>query len=178
MSESAEALNTPDHPAPEAGAQPDAQPDAKPDAQQQSAAKPSGTSASSPRSLRIEGKAKLEASVSMLYTDILSQELSATLGGPDAVEMIQKHFQYQRLENLRQQDIPNLLNQVPESFFEVIKEASFATGALSKEVVCTREIKVGEPFAIQKTGIMAQITMKDARVQAITAQPYTAHYES
>jgi hypothetical protein len=128
-------------------------------------------------SLVIEGKSKLDASVSMLYTDILSQELNASLGSPDAVALIQKHFQHQRLENLRQQDLAPLIDSVPESFFDIVKEATFSTGALSKEVSCLREIRVGEPFAIKKSGIMGTITMKDARIQAINPLAYKPTFE-
>mgnify|MGYP000409766899 CR=1 FL=1 len=127
--------------------------------------------------LVIEGKSKLEASVSMLYTDILSQELNASLGSPDAVALIQKHFQHQRLENLRQQDIAPLIDSVPESFFDIVKEATFSTGALSKEVTCLRELRVGQPFAIKKSGIMGTITMKDARVMAIDPLAYKPTFE-
>lgn len=127
--------------------------------------------------LVVEGKFKLEASVSMLYTDILSQELNAALGSPDAVALIQKHFQNQRIENLRQQDIAPLIDSVPESFFDVIKEATFSTGALSKEVSCLREIRVGDSFAIKKTGIMGTITMKDARILAIDPLAYKPSFE-
>ena len=127
--------------------------------------------------LVIEGKSNLEASVSMLYTDILSQELNASLGSPDAVALIQKHFQHQRLENLRQQDIAPLIDSVPESFFDIVKEATFSTGALSKEVTCLRELRVGQPFAIKKSGIMGTITMKDARVMAIDPLAYKPTFE-
>lgn len=128
-------------------------------------------------SLVIEGKSKLEASVSMLYTDILSQELNASLGSPDAVALIQKHFQHQRLENLRQQDIAPLIDSVPESFFDIIKEATFSTGALSKEVTCLHEIRIGAPFAIKKSGIMSTIIMKDARIMAIDPLAYKPTFE-
>lgn len=131
-----------------------------------------------PKTLVIQGKAKLNASVSMLYTDILSQELNAALGGPDAVALIQKHFRNRRLEQLRPQDIQPLVDTIPTGFFDVIKEASFAAGALSKELPCLREIKVGDPLFVEKSGLMAELEMKDARVQAIRSLKYKAKFES
>lgn len=128
--------------------------------------------------LVIQGKVKLDASVSMLYTDILSQELNAAIGGPDAVALIQEHFRSQRLEHLRPQDIKPLADAMPSSLLDVIKEASFAAGALSKEIPCLRRIKVGDALFVEKSGLIAQLEMKDARVQSIKSLKYKAKYES
>ncbi len=118
--------------------------------------------------LRIGGEARLEASISMLYTDILSEELNSSLSNPDTVTLIQKHLQKRSLDNLRPEEVQPLMESVPESFIDVAKEAAFASGALLKKVPCFRQIKVGDSLEFRSAGVVAEIVMKDARVVKIT----------
>lgn len=117
--------------------------------------------------LEIQGEARIRASISMLYTDILSQELNTAISSPNAVELLQKHLQNKPLDALSQKELQPLLNSVPDNILEVAKEAAFSSGALVKRIPCQMVIELGDPFIFRASGLMAEVELKDGRVTAI-----------
>jgi len=117
--------------------------------------------------IELQGEVRLEASISMLYTDLLSQEINATMSAPDTVNLLQKHLQNKPLEQLSQREIQPLLESVPENLLDIAKEAAFSAGALVKRMPCLMEIKVGDPFVFRGSGLIAELRMKDSRVTYI-----------
>ncbi len=117
--------------------------------------------------IELQGQVRLNASVSMLFTDILSQELSSAISAPDSVELIQKHLQNRQLNQLTQRELQPLLENIPENIFDIAKEAAFSTGALVKRIPCLRPLEIGEPFTFRGSGLMAELELKDGRILAI-----------
>lgn len=137
-------------------------------AKSSSVAPPSGTAEkASMKQIELQGQVRLRASVSMLFTDILSQELSSAISAPDSVELIQKHLQNRQLTQLTQRELQPLLENIPENIFDIAKEAAFSSGALVKRIPCLIPLETGDSFAFRGSGLMAEIELKDGRVQAI-----------
>lgn len=132
-----------------------------------SAAKPTPAEVPKLEELEIQGEVRLRASVSMLFTDILSQEINTAISAPETVGLLQKHLQNRSLDQLGQRELQPLLENVPESIFELAKEAAFSTGALVKRIPCQRPIKVGERFLFRGSGLIAELELKDGRIVAI-----------
>lgn len=132
------------------------------------AATPSGpASRALLQSLVIGGEARMTASISMLYTDILSQEINSQLSTPDSVSLLQKHLQNKSLDQLSQHELAPLLESIPDSLLDLAREAAFSSGALLKRVPCHMPLKVGDTFHFRGSGLIAELDLKDGRVTAI-----------
>lgn len=118
-------------------------------------------------SIKLVGELRINAAISMLFSDILSQELNALLTAPDTVTMVQNHLKGRPLEQMTQNEIQPLLTQMPEEIAEVIKEAAFTSGAMTKRLGSLMEIKVGERFIFRASGLMGELEMRDGRVTQI-----------
>lgn len=121
--------------------------------------------------IELQGEVRLRTSVSMLYSDILSQELNAAISSPDAVALLQKHLSNKPIDALTQKEIQPLLNSVPDSVLEIAKEAAFTSGAMVKRIPCLMNLKLGERFLFRASGLMAEIELKDGQVTAIRPLP-------
>lgn len=119
--------------------------------------------------IALQGEVKLLTSVSMLFTDILSQELNTALSTPDTVNLIQKHIQNRPMDQLTQRELQPLLESVPETILNIAKEAAFSAGALVKRIPCEMPLHVGDAFMFRGSGLMAQVELKDGRV--VNIQP-------
>ncbi len=119
--------------------------------------------------IELQGEVRLRASVSMLFTDLLSQELNAALSTPDAVDLLQKHLQNRPLEQLSQRELQPLLENIPNTVMDIAKEAAFSSGALVKRAACQMSLRVGDAFVFRGSGLMAELEMKDGRV--VNIQP-------
>lgn len=119
--------------------------------------------------LEIGGEVRLRSSISMLFTDILSQELNMALSAPDTVTLIQKHIQNRPLDQLTQREIQPLLESVPDNILNIAKEAAFSAGALVKRIPSQMPIRVGDRFIFRASGLMAELELKDGRV--VNIQP-------
>jgi hypothetical protein len=117
--------------------------------------------------IEIRGEVRLRASISMLFTDLLSQELNAALSTPNTVNLLQKHIQNRSLEQLSQRELQPLLENIPDSVLDIAKEAAFSSGALLKRADCVMALSVGDPFVFRGSGLMAELEMKDGRVVGI-----------
>jgi hypothetical protein len=117
--------------------------------------------------IELAGEARLRASVSMLFTDLLSQELNSALSMPDTVGLIQKHLQNRPVDQLTQRELQPLLESVPESILDIAKEAVFSAGALVKRLPCQVPLRVGDSFKFRGSGLIAEIELKDGRVHDI-----------
>lgn len=114
--------------------------------------------------IELIGEVRLRASVSMLFTDLLSQELNAALSMPDSVDLLQKHLQNRQMDQLTQREIQPLLESVPESIIDIAKEAVFSAGALVKRIGCEMQVAIGDGFIFRGSGLMAELEIKDGRV--------------
>lgn len=114
--------------------------------------------------IEIEGEVRFRASVSMLFTDLLSQELNTALSTPDAVTLLQKHLQNRPLEQLSQRELQPLVENIPNTVMDIAKEAAFSSGALVKRVACQMPLRVGDAFSFRGSGLIAELEMKDGRV--------------
>lgn len=114
--------------------------------------------------IEIQGEVRLRASISMLFTDLLSQELNTALSTPDTVSMLQKHVQNRSLEQLSQRELQPLLDNIPDTVMDIAKEAAFSSGALLKRIGCLMPLRVGDPFVFRGSGLIAELEMKDGRV--------------
>lgn len=119
--------------------------------------------------IELQGEVKLLTSVSMLFTDILSQELNTALSTPDTVTLLQKHIQNRPMDQLTQRELQPLLESVPETILNIAKEAAFSAGALVKRIPCEMPLHVGDVFMFRGSGLMAQVELKDGRV--VNIQP-------
>lgn len=117
--------------------------------------------------IALMGEVRLKTSVSMLFTDLLSQELNTALSTPDTVNTIQKHIQNRPMDQLTQRELQPLIENVPESILNIAKEAAFSTGVLVKSIPCEMPLHVGDRFVFRRSGLMAQLELKDGRVVAI-----------
>lgn len=117
--------------------------------------------------LLIQGEARMNASISMLYTDILSQELNSALSSQDAIQLVQKHLQNRPLEQISQKELAPLMENVPDHILNLAKEVAFSSGALVKRVPCRMPLKIGEGFIFRGSGLIAEIELKDGRVTEI-----------
>jgi len=119
--------------------------------------------------IELQGEVRVLTSVSMLFTDILSQELNSALSTPDTVTLIQKHIQNRPMDQLTQRELQPLFESVPDSILNIAKEAAFSAGALVKRIPCEMPLHVGDRFMFRGSGLMAQVELKDGRV--VNIQP-------
>jgi hypothetical protein len=117
--------------------------------------------------LIVDGEVRVKASMSMLFSDILSQELSAALGAPESIGVLQKHLRDKPLEQLNPSELKPFIDNVPDNVVDVIKEAVFCSGAAIKRIHCEYPIRVGEGFIFRASGLMADLELLDGRVVAI-----------
>ena len=110
------------------------------------------------QSLVIGGEARITASISMLYTDILSQEINSQLSTPDSVSLLQKHLQNKSLEQLSQNELAPLLESIPDSLLDLAREAAFSSGALLKRAA-DKEDCAEMVVAMCRTGTMTGQTV-------------------
>ncbi|MGV3523348.1 MAG: hypothetical protein ACO1RX_03950 [Candidatus Sericytochromatia bacterium] len=120
-----------------------------------------------PDQIEIGGEVRLRASVSMLYTDILSQEISSALSAPQTVATLQQHLQHRALDQLSPHELQPLLESIPENLLDVAKEAAFSAGALVKRIPCVMPLAIGQPFVFRGSGLIAELELKDGRVVEI-----------
>lgn len=154
--------------------QPENQGDSKePETTQSSQDAPSEKSA--PRNqlgtLILEGNLRTKNSISMLFSDVLSQELNTALVAPETMGVIQKHLQNQPLEQLGPKGLEPLMANIPESVLDIVKEALFCSGVGNKRIDCQYPLKVGDKFIFRGSGLMGELTLLDGRVVGI--QPLT-----
>ncbi len=114
--------------------------------------------------IAILGEVRLRASVSMLYTEILSQEVNAALSTPQSIETLQKHLKNRTLDQLSERDLQPLMDSVPDQILDVGKEIAFTSGALVKRIGCSMPLKIGESFIFRGSGLMAELEIKDGKV--------------
>ena len=114
--------------------------------------------------ISVLGEVRLRASVSMLYTEILSQEVNAALSTPNSIDTLQKHLKNRTLDELTQRDLQPLMDSVPDQVLEVGKEIAFTSGALVKRIGCILPLDIGQGFIFRGSGLMAEIEIKDGRV--------------
>lgn len=117
--------------------------------------------------IAVLGEARLRASVSMLYTEILSQEVNAAISTPQSIETLQKHLKNRTLDQLSQRDLLPLMDSIPEQILEVGKEIAFTSGAIVKRIPCTLPLEIGQGFIFRGSGLMAELEIKDGRVVEI-----------
>lgn len=130
-------------------------------------AEPSGDPSAGLQQIEIGGEAKVVASISMLYTDILSQEINSQLSTPDSVSLLQKHLQNKSLEQLNSHELAPLMESIPESLLDLAREAAFSSGALLKRIPCRMPLNVGDVFHFRGSGLIAELELKDGRVTSI-----------
>ena len=102
------------------------------------------------------------------FTDILSQELNAVLTAPDTVEMVQTHLKNKPIEQMTQNEIQPLLTQLPDGIAEIVKEAAFTSGAMTKRIGSMMELKIGDPFIFRGSGLMGEVEMRDGQITQIS----------
>ena len=119
--------------------------------------------------IELLGEVRLRASISMLFTDILSQELNSALSTPDTVTLIQKHIQNRPMDQLTQRELQPLLESVPDNIVDIAREAAFSAGAMIKRIPCQMPVHVGDRFIFRGSGLMAELELKDGRV--VNIQP-------
>ena len=115
----------------------------------------------------VEGEVRLKTSMSMLFSDILGQELSTALSSPDALGVLQKYLHNKPLEQLSNKDLKPLFESVPEPVMDIVREAVFCSGALVKRIACRYPLQSGDPFFFRGSGLMADLELLDGRVVAI-----------
>jgi hypothetical protein len=135
---------------------------------------PPSTPLASLSALVIEAQCKINTSMSMLFTDVLSQELTSALTSPNAVAIIQSYLKNSPAAAATNPmadptQLAPILDQVPESVLDVVKEAVFCSGALVRNVACQAELQVGQPLFYTGQAELMQIDILDGRVVAISA---------
>jgi hypothetical protein len=115
----------------------------------------------------VEGEIRLKTSMSMLFSDILSQELSETISAPETLGVLQKYLHNQPLEELNKKDLKPLFESIPEPVTDLIREAFFCSGALIKRISCRYPLHMGDPFIFRGSGLMADLELLDGKVIAI-----------
>lgn len=60
-----------------------------------------------------------------------------------------------------------ILDQVPESVLDIVKEAVFCSGALVRTVGCRIELSIGQPLFFTGQAELMQVDIRDGRVVAI-----------
>ncbi|PIQ24740.1 hypothetical protein COW36_23480 [bacterium (Candidatus Blackallbacteria) CG17_big_fil_post_rev_8_21_14_2_50_48_46] len=131
-------------------------------------ASPSHEEAPSPTStLFLEGEIRVKASMSMLFSDILSQELSASIAAPDSISVLQKYLRNKPLDQLNPSELKPFLENIPAPIADVIKEAVFCSGAAIKRMQCKYPINIGDRFIFRGSGLMADLELLDGKVVSI-----------
>lgn len=115
----------------------------------------------------LEGEIRVKASMSMLFSDILSQELSSAIASPDSVGVLQKYLRNKPLDQLNPSELRPFLENMPESIAQILKEAVFCSGAAVKRIPCEYPLKVGDRFIFRGSGLMADLELLDGRVVSI-----------
>lgn len=115
----------------------------------------------------LEGEVRIKASMSMLFSDILSQELNAALSSPESLSVLQKYLRNKPLEQMNSQELKPLFENIPNTVIDVVKEAIFCSGAAVKCIPCRYSLKIGDPFIFRGSGLMADLELLDGRVVAI-----------
>lgn len=118
-------------------------------------------------SVLLEGEIRVKASMSMLFSDILSQELSSAIASPDSVGVLQKYLRNKPLDQLNPSELRPFLENMPESIAQILKEAVFCSGAAVKRISCEYPLKVGDRFIFRGSGLMADLELLDGRVVSI-----------
>ena len=137
-------------------------------------ASPAPMTETSPPTLLVDGQCKINTSMSMLFTDVLSQELTSALTSPNAVSIIQSYLQHSPAAGATNPmadpaQLAPILDQVPESVLDIVKEAVFCSGALVRTVGCRTELSIGQPLFFTGQAELMQIDIRDGRVVAIGA---------
>lgn len=115
----------------------------------------------------LEGEVRLKASMSMLFSDILSQELNASISAPESLAVLQKYLRNKPLEQLNPSELKPFLENIPAPVIDVVKEAVFCSGAVIKRIHCRYPLKLGDSFIFRGSGLMADLELLDGRVVAI-----------
>lgn len=122
--------------------------------------------------LLVDAQCKINTSMSMLFTDVLSQELTSALTSPNAVAIIQSYLKNSPAAAATNPmadptQLAPILDQVPESVLDIVKEAVFCSGALVRNVGCYAELQVGQPMFYTGQAELMQVDILDGRVVAI-----------
>lgn len=117
--------------------------------------------------VQLEGEVRVKTSMSMLFSDILSQELSSAIASPDSVGVLQKYLRNKPLDQLNPAELRPFLENMPDSIAQILKEAVFCSGAAVKRIHCEYPLKVGDRFIFRGSGLMADLELLDGRVVSI-----------